>query len=108
VRSAAGWPIAAAMAALLAGCHGGAPRDPSRPAADDAIVKLAVDVDDAALWVDGRFVGPVGGLRGGVALAPGKHRIELRHDDYWSHYAELDLVPRQRVTLDVDLAPVLP
>lgn len=98
---------AALAFAFVAAC-GGQRRDPSKPDGDDAIVKLRTDVKDASLWVDGRFIGPIGGLSGGIAIEPGKHRFELRHDDYFSHYEELDLAPRQTVQLDIELAPVLP
>lgn len=75
---------------------------------DDAVVLVRSSVPDAALWVDGRYVGPVGSLRGGVAVEPGVHRIEIRHDAHFSHYAELELAPRERRTLEVELAPILP
>ncbi|HUQ05435.1 MAG TPA: hypothetical protein VM261_23195 [Kofleriaceae bacterium] len=97
----------AAMAVNAIACAGTA-RDPSKPDADDAVVRVRTAVKDASLWVDGRFIGPIGGLRGGVALEPGKHRFELRHDEYFSHYEELDLAPRQEVQLDVEMAPILP
>jgi hypothetical protein len=94
---------------LLAGACAGTPaRDPSRRDADDAVVKIETEIEDASLWVDGRFIGPIGGLRGGIAVEPGRHRLELRHDAYWSHYEELDLAPRQQVSLVVELAPLLP
>jgi len=99
--------VVGGVVAVVAAC-GGTMRDPSRPDADDAVVRVRTTVPDASLWVDGRFIGPIGGLRGGFALEPGKHRVELRHDDYWSHYEELDLAPRQRVLLDIEMAPVLP
>ncbi len=99
----------AAIAALLAG---GCPRTTGTGGqgadGNDAVVKVRTPVADAALWFDGRFVGPAGGLRGGIAVEPGKHRLELRHDDYFSHYQDLELAPRQRLTLDIELAPVLP
>ena len=72
------------------------------------MVKIQTIVSDAVVWFDGRFLGPVGVMRGGIAVAPGRHRLELRHDDYFSHYQELELAPRQRLTLDIELAPVLP
>lgn len=95
-------------ALALAACGARNAPDPSKPDDDDAIVKIQTDVRDASLWVDGRFIGPIGRLRGGIAVEPGKHRLELRHDAYWSHYEELDLSPRQQVSLVVELAPVLP
>lgn len=99
---------ALAIATIVLAACGGTMRDPSKPDDDDAVVRVKTPVPDASLWVDGRFIGPVGGLRGGVALEPGKHRFELRHDEYWSHYEELDLAPRQQVQLDIEMAPVLP
>jgi hypothetical protein len=97
-----------ALCLSLAACSRGHANDPSRRDADDAVVKIQTDVKDASLWVDGHFIGPIGGLRGGIAVEPGKHRLELRHDAYWSHYEELDLAPRQELSLVVELAPVLP
>ncbi|HVK72519.1 MAG TPA: hypothetical protein VM734_04340 [Kofleriaceae bacterium] len=101
---------AAALAAALglAACASSATSRTTGADADDAVIRIRTDVPEAALWFDGRFIGPVGGLRGGIAVEPGKHRLELRHDEYHSHYQELELAPRQRVTLDVELAPVLP
>ena len=66
------------------------------------------DVPEASLWVDGRYIGPVGQLRGGVAVRPGVHRFELRDDHHFSHYAELDLHANDKKVVDVHLAPILP
>jgi len=74
----------------------------------DAVVIFKSAVGDAALWVDGRYIGPIESLRGGVAVTPGAHRFELRHDAYFSHYEQLELAPRERRTLEIDLAPILP
>ncbi|HUS28145.1 MAG TPA: hypothetical protein VMZ53_06535 [Kofleriaceae bacterium] len=98
---------AALLLALLAACnHNKA--GTSRVTADDAIFYVKSNVPDAGLYVDGRFVGPVGGLKGGVAVVAGKHRLEVRHDDYFARYIELDLQRAERKRLDIDLAPVLP
>lgn len=75
---------------------------------DDAIVKLASNVADAQVYVDGHFVGPLGALRGGVAVEPGTHRFELRHEDYFSSYLELTLARAERKKVALDMAPVLP
>lgn len=105
---------AAAVALVVVGASvaaGGCPghRGPSLgPDADDAVVKVTADVPDAGLFVDGRYVGPVGEYRGGVAVEPGVHRFELRHDDHFSWYAELTLAARERKSIVVDLAPRLP
>ena len=112
----------AALLLALAACGAAPPPDPTAVGEDDAIlwfraVEIAADggsagkaapaIRDASLWVDGRFVGTLEALRGGVAVEPGRHRFEVRHDDYFSYYAELTLQPRQRERLTVDLAPVL-
>jgi hypothetical protein len=102
-------PARAAVVGLVvavAAC--GARPAPGGVLATDAIVRLASNVADAGLWVDGRYVGSLDGLRGGVALEPGAHRLELRHDDYFSRYLELTLARAERRALTVNLAPVLP
>jgi hypothetical protein len=80
----------------------------SRVSAADAIFWVKSNVPSAGLYVDGRFVGPVGGLKGGVAVVPGKHRLEVRHDDYFARYVEVDLARAERKRLEIELAPVLP
>jgi hypothetical protein len=72
------------------------------------VIYLKSNVTDAQVYVDGRFVGPISILRGGIALDPGKHRVELRREDYFSRYAELDLKKAERLKLQLELAPVLP
>ncbi|NVB80900.1 MAG: hypothetical protein HOV81_21060 [Kofleriaceae bacterium] len=92
---------------LAVGC--GARQQPSSGVtADDAIFYVKTNVADANVFVDGRFVGPIGVLKGGIAVVPGHHRIELRHEDYFSRYIELDLKRADRKKLDLELAPVLP
>lgn len=97
-----------AAALLLVGALAGCGPRGAPATDDDAIVVVRSEVDDAALWVDGRYIGPVGSLQGGVAVEPGLHRIELRHDDYFSYYQELELAAKERRKLVVELAPVLP
>jgi hypothetical protein len=99
--------LALALVVGLSAC-GGRQQPSSGVQASDAIVFVASNVGDASVYVDGRFVGPVKILRGGVAVEPGKHRLEVRHDDYFSRYVELDLKRAEKRKLDVTLAPVLP
>jgi hypothetical protein len=105
VRPAAAGAVALAIT-VAAAC--GPKPPPGGVTRNDAIVKITSNVGDASLFVDGRFVGPIGVLRGGVAVEPGVHRFELRHEDYFSRYLELDLQRAERRELKVELAPVLP
>jgi hypothetical protein len=91
---------------VLAACGGRQPS--SHVTANDAVVYLKSNVTDAQVYVDGRFLGPVSALRGGIAFDPGRHRFELRRDDYFSGYVEVDLRRAERRQLSLDLAPVLP
>jgi len=65
-------------------------------------------VPEASLWVDGRYIGTIGAMRGGIAIAAGTHRLELRHDDYFSRYAELTVRAREHRAIALDLARRLP
>ena len=56
-----------------------------------SIIYITSNVGDAQVYVDGRFIAPLDALRGGVAVAPGAHRVELRHDDYFSSYREVQV-----------------
>ena len=59
------------------------------------------------MWVTERRVGFVIDLDGGIALSPGKHRLEVRHDRFHTHYRMLELAPKQRTTVPVELAALL-
>jgi hypothetical protein len=98
---------AISLVVVLAAC-GGVKQNPRGVDRDDAIVKLSSNVTDAQLYVDGRFIGPLGALRGGVAVEPGTHRFELRHEDYFSSYLELTLTKAERKKVALEMAPVLP
>jgi hypothetical protein len=82
--------------------------NPNAPSPEDAIVKITSTVPDASLWVDGRYIGTIGALRGGIAIREGTHRLELRHDDYFSRYTELTVRAKEHRDLALDLAPRLP
>lgn len=94
------------LVALGSGCGGR--NGPTQVTREDAVVVLKANVRDAQLYVDGRFIGPLDAIGGGVAVAPGTHRFELRHEDYFSSYLELTLGKSERKKLSLDLAPVLP
>jgi len=96
------------LAALAAGAACGPKVGPTGVSSSDAIVKVKSNVRDAQVFVDGRYVAPLSALRGGVAVDPGVHRFELRHDDFFSGYLELTLVKAERREVAIELAPMLP
>lgn len=98
--------VVTGLAAALAAC--GPKPDPSKPSAGDAIVQVRSNVRDAQVYIDGRFIAPLDALRGGVALEPGTHRFELRHDDYFSSYRELTVGKAEHTQVAIELAPILP
>lgn len=73
-----------------------------------AILYITSNVSDAQVYVDGRFVAPLDALRGGVTVAPGAHRLELRHDDYFSSYLEVQVARAVHQKLAIDMAAMLP
>ena len=75
---------------------------------EDAILSIRSNVKDAQVYVDGRFVTPLDAAGGGIAVAPGTHRFELRHEDYFSSYLELTLAKAERRKVSMELAPILP
>jgi len=91
---------------LVAAC--GARPAPTGVTAADAVVYVKSNVRDALVYVDGRFIAPLEALRGGVALEPGTHRLELRHEDYYSSYLELQLTRAERKNVAMDMATILP
>jgi hypothetical protein len=96
-----------AALALLAAC-GGAPPRTGGVEPDDAIVQLRSNVPGAQVYVDGRFIAPLAAVGAGIAVEPGFHRFELRHDEYFSSYLELELARAERRKVRMELAPVLP
>ena len=98
---------AAALALAAAAC-GGTPRHPGGVERDDAIVQVRSNVRDAQVYVDGRFVAPLDAVGAGIAVEPGFHRLELRRDDYFSSYLELQLGRAERRKVRMELARVLP
>ena len=106
--SPAGAARAWALLACLAGACGGTARSASGIERDDAIVQLRSNVRDAQVYIDGRFVAPLDAIARGIAMRPGYHRIELRRDEYFSSYLELELARAERRKVRLELAPVLP
>jgi hypothetical protein len=98
----------ALLPVLLACACGGKVAYPGGVDADDAIVKVRSNVRDAQVYVDGRFIAPLDAVRAGIAVEPGFHRFELRRDDYFSSYLELELGRAERRQVQMELAPILP
>ena len=95
------------LVAMLAAC-GARPVSPGGITRDDAILSIKSNVRDAQVYVDGRFVTPLDAAGGGIAVTPGTHRFELRHEDYFSSYLELTLAKAERRKVTMELAPILP
>jgi hypothetical protein len=53
-------------------------------------------------------VAQVRDLAGGLALPPGRHQIELRHERYHATYEEVELGRGQRLRVDLAMAEALP
>ena len=102
---AAGAPeLALALAAVapLAACATlGAPKD---------LVPLRIDVNapDATVWVDDQLVGSAKVLaKDGTFLRAGFHRVEVRHPDYYSYFAEVTPKQGEPVLIHAELHPLL-
>ena len=90
----------------LTACGAGAAANRVTPG--DAVIYITSNVRDAQVYVDGRFIAALDALGGGVAVAPGTHRLELRHDDYFSSYLEVQIGRAARQKLAMEMAAMLP
>jgi hypothetical protein len=99
-----------ALALLAAGLIGAVACGGARTATDEgrAVLTITCPVRDAVVWVDGRYVAQVRDLAGGLALAPGRHQIELRHERYHATYREVEVARGQRLRIDLALAEAFP
>ncbi|MGH9679777.1 MAG: PEGA domain-containing protein, partial [Candidatus Acidiferrales bacterium] len=71
-----------------------------------SIVRLNVQPDRAAVFVDDNFVGHVDefyGVARGMILAPGKHQIKIAFPGYKTFETEVGLLPKQQFTIKTDL-----
>jgi hypothetical protein len=80
----------------------------NRVTSSAAIIYITSNVGDAQVYVDGRFIAPLDALGGGIAVAPGTHRVELRHDEYFSSYREVQVARAARQKLAIEMAAMLP
>jgi hypothetical protein len=71
-----------------------------------AEIKLSIDPDRAAVFVDGLLVGhagELGGLGKSLLVAPGKRKITISLPGYQTFETEVELVPHQKFTLKTKL-----
>lgn len=97
---------AAALVSLVFAVGCGAQAKPKTD--NDAVIYLKTSVSDAKVYVNGHFIRQIKDLHGGLALSPGRHRIEIQHDRYHTVYLDLKVEKRERRTIPVKLAEVLP
>ncbi len=71
-----------------------------------ATVKIEVNPNRAAVFVDGQFVGHVGEFEGagrGMLVAPGVHKIRVALPGYQTFETEINAVANQKVEVKTDL-----
>jgi hypothetical protein len=71
-----------------------------------AVLKLDVDPDRAAVFVDDRFVGHAGEMGGAfheMLISPGAHRIKIALPGYRTFQTEVSLLPNQKAEIKTDL-----
>ncbi len=69
-------------------------------------IKLEVNPNRAAVFVDGVFVGHVaefGGIGRALLVTPGKRKITISLPGYQTFETDIDLVPNQKSTVKTDL-----
>ena len=79
---------------------------PLRLGPDAAELKLTVNPDRAAVFVDDGYVGHAaefGGALHSMLLSPGKHRIKVELPGYRTFETEVNLLPRQKSKVETDL-----
>lgn len=71
-------------------------------------VKLQVTPDRAAVFVDGGYVGSVrefSGIGRAMLVSPGKHHVKIGLAGYQDFSTDIDLLPKQKITIKTDLIP---
>ncbi len=72
--------------------------------ADDGIVFVISAIKDAEVWIDGKKINRIRRLGGGLQIAPGAYRLEVRHPDYFTFYLKLLVKKNDRQRIEVTLA----
>jgi hypothetical protein len=97
----AGPLLGLALALLLTGCGPSPAEVGPRPLGG---LSINCRPAGAMLFVDDRYMGTVAGLKGRPLMLPeGPHRIELRRDGYFAHYAEVTVAKGVKQRLEVTL-----
>lgn len=71
-------------------------------------IKLHVEPDRAAVFVDGSFAGYVhefGGVGRAMLVNPGKHEIKIALPGFRDFTTEVNLLPKQKYTVETKLVP---
>jgi PEGA domain len=71
-------------------------------------IRLKVDPDRAAVFVDGAYAGTAhefGGIGRAMLVAPGKHHVKIDLPGYRTFDTDVNLLPRQKVTIKTKLEP---
>jgi len=67
-------------------------------------ILIVCDPDDALIYVDDKYMGSVKGLdRRPLPVPAGAHRLEIRKDGYFAHFAEVTVAKGVRQRLKVKL-----
>jgi hypothetical protein len=102
-----GYPPSAAPAPRSGRDEYGEERRPSRDGAQARTrLRLTVEPNDAAVYVDDRFVGTaeeVNSLDRGVPLTPGKHRVTVSRPGFRDKTLDVTVETGQTQTLEVRL-----
>jgi hypothetical protein len=68
-----------------------------------AEVKISVNPDRAAVFLDGLYVGHAAEFGGGLTVAPGHRKIAISLPGYQTFSTEVDLAPKQKFEIKTDL-----
>lgn len=68
-----------------------------------AEVKISVNPDRAAVFLDGLYVGHAAEFGGGLVVAPGHRKIAISLPGYQTFSTEVDLAPKQKFEIKTDL-----
>lgn len=75
---------------------------------NSAEVKIEIEPDRAAVFVDDAFVGyahEFGGVGRAMLISPGKHRVKVALPGYQDFQTEINLREKQKYTIKTKLAP---